>query len=82
MSEPYLCSAFYILLYLRISELLAKPHWQPQMGHFFKDSQDLWWFVTLGKGKKERLISVSDAMLAALKRYRVHLELPPLPTAK
>jgi len=68
------------LLYLRISELLAKPHWEPQMGHFFKDSQDFWWFVTLGKGKKERLISVSDAMLEALKRYRTHLELSPLPT--
>lgn len=67
------------LLYLRISELLAKPDWEPQMGHFFKDAQDFWWFVTLGKGKKERLISVSDTMLEALKRYRTHLGLSPLP---
>lgn len=67
------------LLYLRISELLAKPDWSPKMSHFFKDSQDFWWFITMGKGKKERFISVSDSMLEALKRYRTHLGLTPLP---
>lgn len=67
------------LLYLRISELTPKPKWQPKMGHFFRDAQEFWWFITVGKGNKERLISVSDTMLEALKRYRTHLGLSPLP---
>lgn len=67
------------LLYLRISELVAKPKWSPVMSHFFKDSQAYWWFITTGKGNKERLISVSDVMLDALKRYRLHLGLSTLP---
>lgn len=68
------------LLYLRISELTASTRWQPQMGHFYKGSNNSWWFVTLGKGNKERTISVSDEMLAALKRYREHLKFSPLPS--
>ena len=67
------------LLYLRISECVAKEKWEPLMSHFFQDSQDYWWFITTGKGNKERLISVSDTMLAALRRYRLHLGLSPLP---
>jgi site-specific recombinase XerD len=67
------------LLYLRISELVDKPQWTPLMAHFFQDAQDFWWFITLGKGGKERLITVSDAMLMALKRYRTHLGLSALP---
>ncbi len=67
-------------MYLRISELASSARWQPQMGHFYKDSDDNWWFVTVGKGNKERLITVSDAMLQALKRYRSSLGLSPLPT--
>lgn len=66
-------------MYLRISELAASKRWQPQMGHFQKDRDNNWWFVTVGKGNKERIITVSDAMLAALKRYRTHLGLSPLP---
>lgn len=66
-------------MYLRISELAASTRWQPQMGHFSRDSDGHWWFRTVGKGNKERQIAVSDAMLEALKRYRKHLNLPPLP---
>lgn len=66
-------------LYLRISELVETPRWQPQMGHFQLDQEGNWWFLTVGKGNKEREISVSDAMLEALKRYRRSRELPPLP---
>lgn len=66
-------------MYLRISELAASARWQPQMGHFSRDSDGHWWFRTVGKGNKERQIAVSDAMLEALKRYRKHLNLPPLP---
>jgi site-specific recombinase XerD len=67
-------------MYLRISELAASQRWEPQMGHFQKDVDGNWWFMTVGKGNKERLISVSDDMLDALKRYRQSLDLPPLPS--
>ncbi len=67
-------------MYLRISELVETPRWQPQMGHFQIDQEGNWWFVTVGKGNKEREISVSDAMLEALKRYRKSRGLPALPS--
>lgn len=67
-------------MYLRISELAASPRWLPQMGHFYKDMDENWWFKTVGKGNKERDISVSNAMLDALKRYRLSQGLSSLPT--
>ncbi|MCP5346222.1 MAG: site-specific integrase [Gammaproteobacteria bacterium] len=66
-------------MYLRISELVETPRWSPQMGHFQLDQEGNWWFLTVGKGNKEREISVSDAMLEALKRYRLSRGLPALP---
>ena len=66
-------------MYLRISELVETSRWQPQMGHFQMDQEENWWFITVGKGNKEREVSVSDAMLKALKRYRLSRGLPPLP---
>ena len=66
-------------MYLRISELVDTPRWQPQMGHFQADQEANWWFTTVGKGNKEREISVSDAMLEALKRYRKSRGLTALP---
>ncbi|MCH9769407.1 MAG: site-specific integrase [Gammaproteobacteria bacterium] len=74
----FIMNALYAM-YLRISELAATPRWQPQMGHFFKDSEENWWFRTVGKGNKQRDIAVSDAMLVALKRYRHSLGLTPTP---
>ena len=67
-------------MYLRISELTASARWQPQMGDFYIDGDQNWWFKTVGKGNKERVISVSDAMLNALTRYRTHLGLSRQPT--
>lgn len=67
-------------MYLRISELVDTPRWQPQMGHFQLDQEGNWWFITVGKGNKEREVSVSDAMLDALKRYRKSRGLPALPS--
>ncbi len=67
-------------MYLRISELVDTPRWQPQMGHFQLDQEGNWWFITVGKGNKEREVSVSDAMLDALKRYRRSRGLPSLPS--
>ena len=66
-------------MYLRISELVDTSRWQPQMGHFQADQEGNWWFLTVGKGNKEREISVSDAMLEALKRYRLSRGLLSLP---
>ena len=68
-------------MYLRISEVAASARWTPQMKHFYKDQDGSWWFVTVGKGNKQRQIAVSDSMLMALKRWREYLRLPPLPTA-
>ncbi len=66
-------------MYLRISELVASKRWSPTMGDFYRDADGLWWFLTVGKGNKERRISVSNAMLNALKEYRKSLKLSPLP---
>ena len=66
-------------MYLRVSELVETPRWQPQMGHFQPDQEGNWWFITVGKGNKEREISVSNAMLEALKRYRRSRGLSTLP---
>jgi site-specific recombinase XerD len=75
----FIISSLY-LLYLRISELCASERWTPKMGDFYKDSQDNWWFKTVGKGNKMRNIAVPDDMLIALKRYRVSMQLTPLPS--
>ena len=74
----FIMNALYAM-YLRISELVETSRWQPQMGHFQSDQEANWWFVTVGKGNKEREISVSNAMLEALKRYRLSRDLSPLP---
>jgi site-specific recombinase XerD len=75
----FIMNALYAM-YLRVSELAASPRWTPQMGHFYKDMDNNWWFKTVGKGNKERDVSVSNAMLDALKRYRVSLGLSSLPS--
>ncbi len=75
----FIVSALYGL-YLRISELADTDTWTPQMNHFFKDADGNWWFKTVGKGNKERDITVSQDMLKALKRYRKSLGLPALPS--
>lgn len=76
----FMMSCLY-LMYLRISELSASSRWQPKMSDFFKDNEGNWWFLTVGKGNKQRQIAVSDSMLEALKRWRKFLNLSPnLPT--
>lgn len=75
----FMISALYSM-YLRISELAASERWVPTMDDFHKDQDGLWWFTTVGKGNKERQIAVSDAMLAALKRWRKYLGLSVLPS--
>lgn len=75
----FIMTALYAM-YLRISELAESRRWQPKMGDFYMDNEGSWWFKTVGKGNKERIISVSDAMLEALKRYRKSLGLTTLPS--
>ena len=75
----FVISALYGM-YLRISELVSTSRWSPQMGHFQRDNDGLWWFTTVGKGNKERQIAVSTAMLKTLKRWRKHLGLTALPS--
>lgn len=67
-------------MYLRISELVETPRWSPKMDDFERDFEGRWWFRTVGKGNKERQISVSDSMLYALKRYRTSRGLSELPS--
>lgn len=66
-------------MYLRISELVADERSIPTMGDFRADIDNNWWLQVTGKGNKVRMITVSDEMLAALKRYRISLGLSPLP---
>ena len=75
----FMMTALYAM-YLRISELAANDRWIPKMSDFYCDHDGLWWFVTVGKGNKERHISVSDSMLNALRRYRRSLKLSHLPS--
>ena len=67
-------------MYLRISEISASERWTPMMKHFHRDSKNQWWFTTVGKGNKQRQIAVSNSMLEALKIWRKHLGLSPLPS--
>ena len=80
MKEHYVHHAGLICdVFTDISELVETDRWSPTMGDFERDLEGSWWFRTVGKGNKERQISVSDAMLnAALKRFREsrNLELP------
>ena len=66
-------------MYLRISELVADERSIPVMGDFRKDQDNNWWFDVIGKGNKNRSITVCDDMLKALKRYRKYLGLSQLP---
>lgn len=75
----FILSALF-LMYLRISELASSDRWTPCMNDFRKDHDNNWWFTVVGKGNKEREIAVSDSMLQALKRWRTHLNLSPLPS--
>ncbi|WP_221798598.1 tyrosine-type recombinase/integrase [Oceanobacter mangrovi] len=67
-------------MYLRISELVADERSTPVMGDFQRDMDGNWWLRVVGKGNKARMVTVSDEMLTALRRYRNHLGLSELPT--
>lgn len=57
-------------LYLRVSELSERPNWRPTWQHFWSDNAGNSWFKVLGKGNKIRDISVPNALLPYIQRYR------------
>ena len=65
-------------MYLRISDLVGRDNWQPQMDAFVKTG-DNWWLNVVGKGNKRAKISVRDDYLPYLKRYRLFRGLSALP---
>ncbi|PJG58839.1 tyrosine-type recombinase/integrase [Aeromonas cavernicola] len=83
--EQHERSRFLVILlyacYLRISEVAAKPGFTPVMGQFRRDHHTGVWgyYIPRSKGGKRRTVAVSNALLDALKRYRIQLGLSPLP---
>lgn len=69
------------VLFLRISELSHKDYYTPIFGHFRPDASGEGWVLNIiGKGKKERLVTVPDTFIDnVLIRYRESLGLSPLP---
>tara|TARA_R110002167_G_scaffold261565_5_gene468123 strand:+ start:5518 stop:6819 length:1302 start_codon:yes stop_codon:yes gene_type:complete len=69
------------VLFLRISELSNRDYCVPVFGHFRQDSSGEGWVLTvIGKGKKQRLVTVPDEFMDhVLVRYRESLGLSPLP---
>ena len=69
------------VLFLRISELSHKDYFTPIFGHFRQDASGEGWVLNvIGKGKKERLVTVPDTFIDnVLTRYRESLGLTPLP---
>ena len=69
------------VLFLRISELSSRDYRTPMFGHFHPDASGEGWVLNvIGKGKKERLVTVPDTFIEnVLVRYRLSLGLSPLP---
>lgn len=64
--------------YLRVSELSERDAWSPTMGDFFQNL-GTWWLKVYGKGKRIRDVTVPDALLPYLTRYRRYRRLGDLP---
>jgi site-specific recombinase XerD len=68
-------------MYLRISDLVGRSNWQPNMGDFRLDADGNWWFHVVGKGNKSGKIAMRDEYVEKyLKRYRTFIGLSPLPS--
>tara|TARA_B100002049_G_C16085532_1_gene379303 strand:+ start:1006 stop:2235 length:1230 start_codon:yes stop_codon:yes gene_type:complete len=83
--EKYERSLFIVItmkaLFLRISELADNELRTPAMSHFWCDHDNNWWFEALGKGRKERQVTVPESYIPYLKRYRQWRGLTPLPNS-
>jgi site-specific recombinase XerD len=67
-------------LYLRVSELSEHAKWRPTMSDFTKDNDGFWYLTVFGKGNKVRSVTVPEAFLKYLIRYRHYRGLPQLPS--
>jgi len=69
------------VLFLRISELSHRDYFTPLFNHFRQDASGEGWVLkVIGKGKKERMVTVPDSYIDnVLTRYRESLGLSPLP---
>ena len=69
------------VLFLRISELSSRDYYTPLFNHFRPDpSNEGWVLHVVGKGKKERVVTVPDSYIEnVLGRYRESMGLAPLP---
>lgn len=68
--------------YARISEIAARQGYSPVMSQIRRDKNGETWgfYIPLSKNGKARTVAVSDALLAAVKRYRGYLGLSELPS--
>lgn len=66
-------------LYLRVSELSEHAKWSPKMSDFSVDDDGFWYLTVFGKGNKVRDVTVPEAYMPYLKRYRLSRGLPSLP---
>ncbi|KTB82789.1 hypothetical protein AO072_21840 [Pseudomonas syringae ICMP 13102] len=67
-------------MYLRVSDIVGRPNWQPAMGDFRQDEEGNWWYHVIGKGNKAGKVAVRDEYITKyLKRYRRFVGLPALP---
>ncbi len=57
-------------LYLRVSELSERPNWMPIWNHFWSDHDGNNWFKVFGKGNKIRDVSVPNALIPYIERYK------------
>lgn len=67
-------------MYLRVSDIVGRPNWNPVMGDFRQDPEGNWWYHVIGKGNKAGKVAVRDEYVSMyLTRYRRFVGLSPLP---
>lgn len=73
------CLHLLLTLYLRISEIVETINHRPMQSDFSTDKNSNTWLRVIGKGNKERHVTIPDQVSAALSRYRESLGLAPKP---
>ena len=82
--DPKWERTFFVILlmkscYLRLSDLCRRPYHEPLMSHFYQ-FKGYWFLRVISKGKKERSVTVPNALLDYLVRYRETRGLEGLPS--
>jgi site-specific recombinase XerC len=65
-------------MHVRVSDIVADERSISVMGGFRKNIDKNWWLNIIGKGNKNRSITVCNDMLKEFKRYRKYLVLSQL----